>query len=67
MGGLPQTHQGGMEGNKELVRRLVQETVGQRNLVILEEIADGDFAEVAKRWVSRSAARFPTSRWRSWI
>ena len=39
------------EENKALVRRLVQEAVAERNLDILGEVADGEFAESAKRWV----------------
>ena len=41
-----------VEGNKELVRRLVEEAVGGRDPAVLDEIAAGSFAEVAKRWVA---------------
>lgn len=47
------------EGNKELVRRLVKEAVGDRNLEVLDEIAAGPFAEVAKRWVAPFRGAFP--------
>ena len=47
------------EGNKELVRRLVEEAVGDRNLEVLDEIAAGPFAEVAKRWVAPFRGAFP--------
>jgi predicted ester cyclase len=47
------------EANKRLVRRLVDEAVGQRNLDVLDEIAAGEFAEVAKRWVRPFRSAFP--------
>jgi predicted ester cyclase len=47
------------ESNKQLVRRLIQEAVGQRNLDVLDEIASGAFAEVAKRWASPFRGAFP--------
>jgi predicted ester cyclase len=47
------------EGNKQLVRRLVREAVGERNLDVLDEIAAGDFAAVAKKWVSPFQSAFP--------
>ena len=40
------------EENKLLVRRLVAEAVGERNLDALDQIAAGGFAEIARRWVS---------------
>ena len=45
--------------NKRLVRRLVQEAVGRRNLDVLEEVAAGPFARVAKRWVQPFHSAFP--------
>jgi len=45
------------EGNKQLVRRLVDEAVGKRNLDVLDQIAAGEFAEVAKRWVDMPAGK----------
>jgi predicted ester cyclase len=48
-----------VEGNKELVRRLVEEGVRERNLAVLDEIAAGPFAEVAKRWVTPFRGAFP--------
>lgn len=39
------------EENKLLVRRLVDEAVGERNLEVLDELAAGEFARIAKRWV----------------
>jgi predicted ester cyclase len=47
------------EENKQLVRRLVSEAVGRRNLDILEEVAAGEFARVAKRWVEPFQGAFP--------
>jgi predicted ester cyclase len=48
-----------VEGNKELVRRLVEEAVGGRDPAVLDEIAAGPFAEVAKRWVAPFRGAFP--------
>lgn len=47
------------EGNKQLVRRLVQEAVGRHDLGVLDELADGQFAEVARRWVAPFQGAFP--------
>ncbi len=47
------------EDNKLLVRRLVHEAVHERNLDVLDQIAAGKFAEVAKRWVSPFQSAFP--------
>ena len=46
---------------------LIEEAVGHGNADVLKGIADGEFAEVANRWVNRSGPRFPTSSWRSSI
>jgi predicted ester cyclase len=48
-----------VEANKVLVRRLVDEAVGRRNLDVLEELADGEFAELARRWVRPFQSAFP--------
>lgn len=45
--------------NKALVRRLINEAVAERNLGILDELADGEFAEVAKRWARPFQGAFP--------
>ena len=45
--------------NKDLVRRLVREAVAERNLEILDELAGGEFAELAKRWVRPFESAFP--------
>jgi predicted ester cyclase len=47
------------DDNKLLVRRLVDEAVGRRNLDVLDEIAAGEFADVARRWVSPFRSAFP--------
>jgi predicted ester cyclase len=49
----------GVEDNKTLVRRLVEEAVGRHDLDVLEQIAAGPFAEVAKRWVEPFRGAFP--------
>lgn len=49
----------GAEGNKCLVQRLVREAVGERNLSVLDQIASGEFAELAKRWVAPFRSAFP--------
>jgi predicted ester cyclase len=45
--------------NKLLVRRLVQEAVRERNLDVLGQIAAGEFAELARRWVRPFQSAFP--------
>ncbi len=47
------------EDNKRLAQRLVDEVVGKRNLAVLDQIAAGDFAEIAKRWVNPFRSAFP--------
>jgi predicted ester cyclase len=47
------------EANKRLVRRLVDEAVANRNPDVIDEIATGEFAEAAKRWVSPFRSAFP--------
>jgi predicted ester cyclase len=48
-----------VEENKLLVRRLVEGAVGERNIDLLDELAAGEFAEVAKRWVRPFRSAFP--------
>jgi predicted ester cyclase len=48
-----------MGNHKLLVRRLVEEGVSQRSTEILDEVADGAFAELARRWVSPFRGAFP--------
>ena len=47
------------EANKELVRRLVEEGVANRDLGVLEEVAEGEFAELAQRWLTPFRGSFP--------
>jgi predicted ester cyclase len=47
------------EVNKGLVRRLVHEAIGEQNLDTVDEIAAGQFAEIARRWVSPFRSAFP--------
>ena len=51
-----------LDENKELVRRLVEEGVNQRNPAILDEVAEGQFAGIARRWVSPFQSSFPDFR-----
>lgn len=51
-------HRASAEVNKELVRRLTA-AVRDRNLEVLDEIAAGPFAELAKRWVAPFRGAFP--------
>jgi predicted ester cyclase len=53
----------GSEDNKRLVRRVV-EVVNERNLDALGEVAAGEFATVAKRWVRPFRGSFPDFRMR---
>ena len=39
------------EENKKLVRRLVDDVVNVRNPDALDEFAEGEFAEIARRWI----------------
>ena len=47
------------EQNKLLIQRLVEEAVNQRNLDVLAEVADGEFAQAARQWVGPFRAAFP--------
>lgn len=51
-----------MKGHKHLVRRLVDEGVNLRKPEVLDEVADGAFAEIARRWVSPFRGAFPDFR-----
>jgi predicted ester cyclase len=50
------------EANKQLVRRLVDEVVNQRNPHMLDELAQGEFADLARRWISPFQSSFPDFR-----
>jgi len=47
------------EQNKELVRRLVEDAVNPRNPDVLDEVAEGEFALAARRWVAPFRDSFP--------
>ncbi len=47
------------EQNKRLVRRLIDEAVGKRKLDVLDELAAGELAQVAKRRVRPFQSAFP--------
>jgi predicted ester cyclase len=47
------------EENKQLVRRLVEEVVNRRDLDAIDEIASGQLARLARRWISPFRASFP--------
>jgi predicted ester cyclase len=49
----------GVGENKALVRRLVEEGVTRRNLDVLDEVAAGRFAAVARRWIRPFRGAFP--------
>ncbi len=44
---------------KQLVRRLVDEGVNRRSTDVLGEVANGAFAEAARRWISPFRGAFP--------
>jgi predicted ester cyclase len=52
----------GPEGNKALVRRLVDEVVNERDPTAIDELAEGDFAETARRWIGPFRDAFPDFR-----
>jgi predicted ester cyclase len=47
------------EKNKQLVRRFVHEGIARRNPDVVDELAAGEFAEAAKRWVQPFRSAFP--------
>jgi lactoylglutathione lyase len=47
------------EANKQLVRRFVEEVVNQRNVDPLDELAQGELAELGRRWISPFRSAFP--------
>jgi predicted ester cyclase len=48
--------------NKLLVRRLVEEAVNPGNLRVLDEVAAGEFAATARRWIGPFRESFPDFR-----
>jgi predicted ester cyclase len=51
-----------VDQNKALVRRLVREVVTERNPDALDELAEGQFARLARRWISPFQNAFPDFR-----
>jgi predicted ester cyclase len=47
------------ERNELLIRRLIEEAANPGNLEVLNEVAEGEFAQTARRWVGPSRASFP--------
>jgi steroid delta-isomerase-like uncharacterized protein len=47
------------EHGKRLVRRLVEDAIAGHNPDVVDEIATGEFARAAKRWVSPFRSAFP--------
>lgn len=47
------------EGNKALVRRFVAEAINARRIELVDELADGDLAAAAKRWIGPFRESFP--------
>ncbi len=45
--------------NKALVRRLIEDAINARNLDAVDELADGELAVAAKRWIGPFRASFP--------
>ena len=48
-----------VDENKELVRRLVEQAINQRNLDAVDRLADGELASAAKRWIGPFRTSFP--------
>lgn len=48
-----------LDENKELVRRLIDEAINNRDLDAVDELADGDLAIAAKRWIGPFRTSFP--------
>ena len=59
MGGSCDRGDVALEENKELVRRLVEEAINKRNLDAVDELADGDLASTARRWIGPFRNSFP--------
>ena len=48
-----------VDANKKLVRRLVDEAINARRLELVDELADGELAAAAKRWIGPFRESFP--------
>ncbi len=51
-----------VDQNKALIRRLVDEVVNESNAGAIDEIADGEMAETARRWLGPFRTAFPDFR-----
>jgi predicted ester cyclase len=49
----------GLDENKELVRRLIEEAINEQNLDAVDELAEGELAIAAKRWIGPFRSSFP--------
>ncbi|HYB31130.1 MAG TPA: ester cyclase [Solirubrobacteraceae bacterium] len=47
------------EANKRVVQRFIDEVIVDQNGDVIDELADGEFARAAKRWVSPFERAFP--------
>jgi predicted ester cyclase len=50
------------EENKGLIRRLIEEVVNARDPAAIDELADGEFAPTARRWIGPFRDAFPDFR-----
>jgi predicted ester cyclase len=50
------------EANKELVHHLVEEVVNQSNEAALDDVASGELADAARRWIGPFREAFPDFR-----
>jgi RimJ/RimL family protein N-acetyltransferase/predicted ester cyclase len=50
------------EANKRLVRRFVEKVIAERDPDAVDELAAGEFAQAARRWVSPFQSAFPDFR-----
>lgn len=48
-----------VDANKALVRRLVSEAINDRQIEVVDELADGELAAAAKRWIGPFRESFP--------
>jgi hypothetical protein len=51
-----------LTANKALVRRLVEEAVNRQDLDVLDEVAEGEIARAARRWIGPFRESFPDFR-----
>jgi predicted ester cyclase len=51
-----------LEDNKALVRRLIEGAVNQRDPSVIDELAEGEFADQARRWIGPFRDAFPDFR-----